>query len=109
MDTQRSNDKGHELRSLKGKNGSRREKRKKLSEVLHQARTLWTALNYEECLKVLSEGLVEFPRETELLNLQEMARHDLEDLQKQRQLGEIRKLLGRQEFAQTRKIIDPLA
>src|SRR5260221_9034776 len=88
---------------------NRREKRKELSEILHQGRTLWTALNYEECLKVLSEALVEFPREPELLKLQEMARHDLEDLQKQRQLGEVRKLLGRQEFAQARKTIDALA
>src|SRR5260370_16500090 len=38
-----------------------------------------------------------------------MARHDLEDLQKQRQLSEVRKLLGQQEFARARKIIDALA
>ena len=87
----------------------RREKRKKLSEILHHARTLWTALNYEECLAALSEALREFPGEPELLKLQEMARHDLEDLQKQRQLGEVRKLLGQQDFAKARKIIDVLA
>src|SRR5207245_1248629 len=55
------------------------------------------------------DGLREFPGEPELIKLQEMARHDLEDLQKQRQLGEVRKLLGQQEFAQARKIIDALA
>jgi serine/threonine protein kinase len=109
LDMDSANSQGQELRRQIEVERNRREKRKKLSEVLHQARTLWTALNYEECLKVLSEGLVEFPRETELLKLQEMARHDLEDLQKQRQLGEVRKLLGRQEFAQARKIIDALA
>ena len=88
---------------------SRREKRKKLTEILHHARTLWTALNYEECLQVLDEGLREFPHEAEFIKLQQMARHDLEDLQKQRQLGEVRKLLGQQDFAEARKVIDPLA
>jgi serine/threonine-protein kinase len=87
----------------------RREKRKKLSEVLHHARTLWTALNYEECLNVLSEALKEFPKEPELTKLQEMARHDVEDLQRQRQLGEVRKLLGQQKFSEARKIADEIA
>jgi len=59
-------------------------------------------------LKVLSEGLVEFPRETELLKLQEMARHDLEDLQKQRQLGST-EAARRQEFAQRGRSLTPLA
>ena len=88
---------------------NRREKRKKLSEVLHHARTLWTALSYEECLSVLSNALKEYPNEPELLKLQEMTVHDLEDLQKQRQLGEVRKLLGQQEFAEARKRIEELA
>jgi eukaryotic-like serine/threonine-protein kinase len=109
LDLDSANAQGQELRKQIEEERNRREKRKKLSEVLHQARTLWTALNYEECLKVLSEGLREFPGEPELLKLQEMARHDLEDLKKQRQLGEVRKLLGQQEFAQARKIIDALA
>src|SRR6266481_1382086 len=109
LDMDSANAQGQELGRLIEEDRTRREKRKKLSEVLHQARTLWTALNYEECLKVLSEGLREFPGELELIKLQEMARHDLEDLQKQRQLSEVRKLLGQQEFARARKIIDALA
>ena len=104
-----ANVQAQELRRQLDEERSRREKRKKLGDVLHQARTLWTALNYEECLKVLGDGLREFPGEPELIKLQEMARHDLEDLEKQRQLGEVRKLLGQQEFAQARKIIDALA
>src|SRR5260370_18320606 len=94
LDLDSANAQGQELRRQIEEERNRREKRKKLSEVLHQARTLWTALNYEECLKVLSEGLLEFPRETELLKLQEMARHDLEDFQKHRQLGYVRSLLA---------------
>ena len=104
-----ANAQGQELRRQIEEEKNRREKRKRLSEILHQARVLWTALNYEECMKVLSDALRDFPGEPELLKLQEMARHDLEDLQKQRQLGEVRKLLGRQEFTQARKIIDELA
>jgi serine/threonine-protein kinase len=104
-----SNPQAQELRHQIEEEKARREKRKKLSEILHHARTLWTALNYEECLQVLAEGLREFPHEPELIKLQEMARHDLEDLRKQRHLGEVRKLLGQQEFAQARKIIDELA
>jgi len=104
-----ANAQGQELRRQIEEEKNRREKRKKLSEILHHARVLWTALNYEECLKILSNALQDFPGEPELLKLQEMARHDLEDLQKQRQLGEVRKLLGQQEFARARKIIDALA
>src|SRR5216684_5183105 len=109
LDLDSANAQGQELRRQIEEERNRREKRKKLGEILHQARTLWTALNYEECLKALSDALREFPREPELLKLQEMARHDLEDLQKQRQLGEVRKFLGQQEFARAREIIDALA
>ena len=104
-----ANVRGQELKRQIEEERNRREKRKKLSEVLHHARTLWTALNYEECLQALTEGLREFPAEPELVKLQEMARHDLDDLQKQRRLGEVRKLLGEQDFAEARKVIDGLA
>ena len=109
LDLDSANAQGQELRRQIEEERSRRGKRKKLGDVLHQARTLWTALNYEECLNVLAEALREFPGESELFKLQEMARHDLEDLQKQRQLGEVRKLLGQQDFARARKTIDELA
>ena len=104
-----ANSQARELRRQIDDERNRREKRKKLSEVLHQARTLWTALNYEECLSVLAAALKEFQNEPELIKLQEMARHDLEDLQKQRQMGEIRKLLGQQKFGEARKIADDFA
>src|SRR5713101_6740039 len=109
LDMDSANAQGQELRRLIEEDRTRREKRKKLSEVLHQARTLWTALNYEECLKVLSEGLREFAGEPELMKREEMARQDVEGLKKKRELSEVRKLLGQQEFARARKIIDALA
>ncbi len=86
----------------------RREKRKKLGEILHRARTLWTELNYEECLTVLGAALQEFPNEPELKKLQESARTDQAELQKQRQMAEVRKLLGQQNFAEARKVLDVL-
>jgi serine/threonine protein kinase len=87
---------------------NRREKRKKLSEILHRARTLWTELNYEECLTVLAEALKEFPNEAELLKLRETAQTDQGEQQKQRRMAEVRKLLGQQSFSEARKVLDVL-
>jgi hypothetical protein len=87
----------------------RREKRKKLGEILHGARTLWTELKYDECLTVLAAALQEFPNEPELKKLQESARTDQAELGKQRQMAEVRRLLGQQNFADARKILDVLA
>ncbi len=109
LELDNANTQARELRRQIDEERIRREKRKKLSEVLHQARTLWTALNYEECLSVLSAALKEFPNEPELKKLQEMARHDLDDLQRQRQIGDVRKLLGQQKFTEASKIADDLA
>ncbi|HEY6946103.1 MAG TPA: protein kinase [Candidatus Acidoferrum sp.] len=104
-----ANSQAQDLRRQIDEERNRRERRKKLSEVLHRARTLWTALNYEECLDVLSAGLREFPNDPELMKLQEMARHDLDDLERQRRMGDVRKLLGQQQFAEARKIAGDLA
>jgi serine/threonine protein kinase len=86
----------------------RREKRKKLGEILHRARTLWTELNYDECLTVLAAALQEFPNDPELKKLQESARTDQAEQQKQRQMAEVRRLLGQQNFVEARKILDVL-
>jgi serine/threonine protein kinase len=86
----------------------RREKRKKLGEILHRARTLWTELSYDECLTVLAAALLEFPNEPELRKLQDSARTDQAEQQKQRQMAEVRRLLGQQNFVEARKILDVL-
>jgi serine/threonine protein kinase len=83
----------------------RREKRKKLGEILHGARTLWTELKYDECLTVLAAALQEFPNEPELKKLQESAKTDQAELAKQRQMAEVRRLLGQQNFADAQKIL----
>ncbi len=98
----------HELKKQIEEERVRREKRKKLGEILHRARTLWTELNYDECLTVLAAALQEFPNEPELKKLQESAKTDQAELQKQRQMAEVRRLLGQQNFADARKILDVL-
>lgn len=86
----------------------RREKRKKLGEILHRARTLWTELNYDECLTVLAAARQEFPNDPELKKLQDSAKTDQAELQKQRQMAEVRRLLGQQNFVEARKMLDGL-
>jgi serine/threonine protein kinase len=98
----------HELKKQIEEERGRREKRKKLGEILHRARTLWTELNYDECLTVIAAALQEFPNDPELKKLQESAKADQAELQKQRQMAEVRKLLGQQNFAEARKILDVL-
>jgi serine/threonine protein kinase len=98
----------HELKKQIEEERGRREKRKKLGEILHRARTLWTELNYDECLSVLAAALQEFPNDPELKKLQESAKTDKAELQKQRQMAEVRRLLGQQNFAESRKILDVL-
>ena len=98
----------HELKKQIEEERGRREKRKKLGEILHRARTLWTELNYDECLTVIAAALQEFPNDPELKKLQESARTDQAELQKQRQMAEVRRLLGQQNFAEARKILDVL-
>jgi eukaryotic-like serine/threonine-protein kinase len=98
----------HELKKQIEEERGRREKRKKLGEILHRARTLWTELKYDECLTVLAAALQEFPNDPELKKLQESAKTDQAELQKQRQMAEVRRLLGQQNFAEARKILDVL-
>jgi serine/threonine-protein kinase len=102
------NPQARELKKQIADETARREKRKKLSEILHKARSLWTALNYEECLSTLDAALREFPNEPELLKLRETANTDQLDHRKQEHLGEVRKLLARQEFLEARKKLDRL-
>ena len=99
----------HELRKQIVEEESRRERRRQLSEVQQQARGLWMELKYAECLAVLEEGLKQFPGEGALLKLQETARQDWAEDEKQRRLGKARKLLGQQQFAQARAILEELA
>ncbi|HKW57983.1 MAG TPA: protein kinase [Candidatus Acidoferrum sp.] len=103
-----ANRQAQELRKQIEEERGRREKRKKLGEILHRARTLWTELNYDECLALLDSALKEFPNDPELKKLQETAKTDQSEQVKQRQMAEVRRLLGQQNFELARKTLDGL-
>jgi serine/threonine protein kinase len=98
-----------ELRKQIADEEGRRERRRQLSELQQRARGLWMELKYDECLAALEEGLKQFPGEGALLKLRETAKQDWAEEEKQRQLGQARKLLGQQQFAQARAILEELA
>jgi serine/threonine protein kinase len=97
-----------ELKRQIGEEQARREKRKQLNEILHRARGLWTELKYDECLALIAEGLKQFPNEAELRTLQETARADQSEQEKQGHVSEVRRLMGQRKLAEARKVLDVL-
>lgn len=97
-----------ELKRQIAEEQGRRERRKKLNEVLHRARSLWTELKYDECLTLLSDAQRAFPNEPELKSLQETARADQLEQKKQRHVSEVRRLLGQQKLAEARQALESL-
>jgi len=90
-----------------------RERQRRLTETLRRARTLWTGSRYRECIEVLQEAQKEFPAETEIVKLLEVARHDEGEQEKaerhkQEQLGEARKLIGARQYEGALGILDQL-
>jgi len=77
---------------------ARRERQKRLSEILHNARTLWTGLKYDECIRVLVEAQREFPEESEIAKLLETARQDQAEQENQALLTEARNFLRSENF-----------
>src|SRR5882762_1171384 len=64
---------------------SRRERRKQRDEALHRARTLWTNLQYEECIALLLTAQKQFSGDSEITKLLESARQDQEEQQRRDQ------------------------
>src|SRR5260370_1399931 len=87
---------------------SRRERRKQRDEALHRARTLWTNLQYEECISLLLIVQKEFPGDSEIAKLLESARQDQADQQRQSLLTEARNLLSTQRFDDALRTLDRL-
>jgi serine/threonine protein kinase len=87
---------------------SRRERRKQRDETLHRARTLWTNLQYEECINLLLEASKEFPGDTGIVKLLESARQDQAEQQRQSLLAEIRHLINSQMFDEALRALEPL-
>lgn len=108
LEIDRASAQAHELEKQIEDERTRRERRKRLGEILHRARTLWTELNYDECLSVLAAALEEFPNDPELKKLQDTAKSDQAEQQKQRQMAEVRRLLGQQNFADASKALQSL-
>ena len=64
---------------------------------------------FDECLALLATALQEFPNDSELKKLQETAKADQAEQVKLRQMAEVRKLLGQQNFDGARKALEALA
>ena len=87
---------------------SRRERRKQRDEALHRARTLWTNLQYEECIALLLAAQKQFPGDSEITKLLESARQDQAEQQRQSLLTEARNLLSAQRFDDSLQALDRL-
>ncbi len=85
---------------------ARKERQKRLSEVLHQARTLWTDLRYQECIDLLLNAQQEFPGDAEIAKLLETARQDKDEQEKQTLLTQARNFLRSQQFEATLEKLD---
>jgi eukaryotic-like serine/threonine-protein kinase len=87
---------------------TRRELKKRRDELLHSARTLWTNLQYEDCIEVLVPAQRRFPGDPEIINLLETARRDQAEQQRQTLLAEIRNLVSTQRFDEALGALDSL-
>ncbi len=87
---------------------SRRERRKQRDEALHRARTLWTNLQYEECIALLLTAQKQFSGDSEITKLLESARQDQAEQQRQSLLTEARNLLSAQRFDDSLQALDRL-
>src|SRR5882762_2987919 len=85
---------------------SRRERRKQRDEALHRARTLWTNLQYEECIALLLTAQKQFSGDSEITKLLESARQDQAEQQRQSLLTEARNLLSAQRFDDSLRALD---
>jgi eukaryotic-like serine/threonine-protein kinase len=103
-----SNSAAQEQRKQIHEERSRRERRKQRDETLNKARTLWTNLQYEECVQLVTEALKQFPGDTELIKLLENARQDQAEQRKQAMLTAARNMLNAQKFDEALRTLDRL-
>lgn len=100
LDIDRSDTAAQELLRQIRDEQARRERQRRLTEVLHQGRTLWSELRYDECILVLTQARQDFPADAEIARLLETARHDQAEQQKQLRQADIRRLLQTLQFDQ---------
>jgi len=84
----------------------RRERQKRLSEIKHRSRSLWSELRYQECIDLLQQSLVEYPADLDLAKLLETTLQDKAEHDKQTLLTEARGLLGAQRFDEAIKLLE---
>lgn len=85
---------------------ARRDRQKRLSEIKHQARTLWSELRYDECIDLLDQARTQFPGDPEIADMLVTARQDKADHERQAFLTEARGLLGAERFDDAIKLLD---
>ena len=97
-DLSSGNPKSVEFRRQIEQEKQQRLKRKRINEILSRAQSLLAALQEDECLALLAQGLQEYPQEPEFLKMREIVRQDLADslsqLERQRNIDEIRQFVG---------------
>ncbi|HXA56946.1 MAG TPA: protein kinase [Candidatus Acidoferrum sp.] len=87
---------------------ARREKRKKISDGLQQARGLWSQQKHLPAVEILSALQQEFPAEGEISELLITVRHDQAEQEKQELLAEVRNLLAVQRYEDALAALEPL-
>ncbi|HEY2545461.1 MAG TPA: protein kinase [Candidatus Acidoferrum sp.] len=80
---------------------------RKLKSVA-EARSLLTSRKYEECLTLLAKLQRQYPKDSDIAKLMEIAREDRAEQDKQRQLAEARNHLAARRFADAMAVLDTL-
>ncbi len=75
---------------------------------LAEARSLLTSRNYEECISLLVGLQSQYPKDSDLTKLLEIAREDRAEQQKQRQLAEARKHLAARRFEEAMNALETI-
>ncbi len=106
LEIEAGNASAHELLKQIREEKARRERQKRLSEILRNGRALWSNLRYDESIQLLTDAQREFPAEAEIAKLLETARQDLAEQERQQLLAQARNLVGSQSFDQAVEILD---
>jgi len=82
-----------------------RQRRLRLQEKLKEARGLWTQLQYDSCIGILSELQKEFPGEEEVQRLLDTIREDQAEQHRQKTLEGARNLSAAGSYAESRALL----
>ena len=108
LEVEPRNPQAQKLKKQIAEERERRAKRQRLLDTMQQARGLWTQQKFDECIVVLESLKKDFPEEGEIDKLLETVRADKAEQEKHEKLGQARKLLGEQKFAESLSVLDSL-